>query len=75
MEVIIVNNKGRCSRCSKSEKKFMPKNNYPLLDDDKELIEGNNWFFCHKYGRYCRGIAGHCKAPQEGYHDSSEKEN
>ncbi len=73
MEIIIVNNKGRCSRCCYSEKKFMPKNNYPLLDNESD--KGSNWFFCHKYGKYCKGIASHCKAPQEGYHDSTKEKD
>ena len=65
MELIIINNNGRCFRCCYSEKKDLPKNNYPLLDIND--YQTKCWQWCHKYGRYCKGIAGHCKAPNEGY--------
>ena len=68
MEVIIVNNKGRCSRCCHSEIKQLKKNFMPLLEDDN-FFEIKEWQYCKKYDKFCKGLAGHCKAPQDGYHE------
>lgn len=79
MEVkIIVNNKGRCSRCCYSNKIEVQQNYYPLFEEDKPYHLGliiKKWLYCLKYRRLCKGIACHCKAPQEGFHDSPKEKN
>jgi len=74
MEIKLVDNKGRCSRCFYCEIKVHKHGMFPLweIEDFSEL---KMWRWCRKYRRFCKGFSPHCHAPAEGWHPASEEKN